>query len=293
MSGITSRLLCVSLNISQWQGRKLDKRETQELAVKHNLPNEAGRVYKTLLPMASSLDKVHKQTGKIRTYYYEHTVPWEYSRNALKAEGYIKFAQDMRDMIDEWTHYADDFKRQYPSLHAMAPSVLNGLYRAEDYPSPEQMNRNFNVELRFMPLPEVGNIVIEAADASEAEAASAAERELREELERGMTARYEAAMQDVWKRLYDCASKTHERLADPRNTFRDSLVDNARDLVRVLPSLNITNDPNLIAMAKQLDDSLCRHHPETLRQPGVTRAETAAKMADLMAKMGAFYTPEA
>jgi hypothetical protein len=128
---------------------------------------------------------------------------------------------------------------------------------------------------------------------SEAAAASAAERELREELERGMTARYESAMQDVWKRLYDCAAKTHERLADPRNTFRDTLVDNARDLVRVLPSLNITNDPNLIAMAKELDDSLCRHHPETLRQPGVTRAETASKMADLMAKMGAFYTPGA
>jgi hypothetical protein len=277
----------VSLNVSQWAGTKKDKRETAALAAKHNLPAEAARVNKTLLPMAAPLERIHKQTGALRTYYYDHTVPWEYSRNALKAEAYIDFATTMRGMIADWWQAVDAFDRAYPSLLANAKQTLNGMFNPDDYPDPSVMRSKFNIELRFTPVAEAGHLVLDASTEAEREA----ERELREELQRGMDSRLEEAMRDVFKRVYDTAKHAHERLADPRKVFHDSMVENAVKLVSILPSLNVANDPVLTQLTRDLETSLCAHTPEVLKQPGVTRTQTAARMKDIMDKMGAFYTP--
>ena len=85
-------------------------------------------------------------------------------------------------------------------------------------------------------------------------------------------------------------SKTHERLSDPKNVFRNSLIDNARDLCSVLPSLNISDDANLEALRRDLEQSLCKYQPDHLRDDEVLREEVSDKMADIMSKMGAFYS---
>ena len=41
-------------------------------------------------------------------------------------------------------------------------------------------------------------------------------------------------------------------MADPKKVFRDSLVENARELCELLPKLNMTDDPNLEAIRKEL-----------------------------------------
>lgn len=277
-------LMAVSLRISQWAARKMDKDETAALAAKHGVPTEVGRVHKSLLPMAAPLERLHKLSGELRTEYYTHTVPWMYDGvNVMKCEQYMDFVQRMRPRIDEWRRLADDFVRQYPTLKAQAKLTMNGLYKEADYPAPEEMARKFAIDLLFFPLPNPDDFRIKASD-EETEA-------LRQQLEENIKASYQASMQSVWKRLYEVVAKAHERLSDPTARFHDTLVSNAQELCGLLPSLNIADDPNLETLRRELEGSLCKHTPETLRQPGATRSATAAKMADIMAKMGAFYTP--
>lgn len=290
MSTVSNKLITVALNISEWKANKKDKRITQQVAHQHGTPQEAARVYKSLLPMSSALDKVHQQSGAIRTLYYRRTVPWEYGQNVFKASAYLDFANEMRPMIAQWRQLVKEFLAVYPQQRIDAAMILNGMYDPADYPEPEEMERKFDLTLRFRPLPEAGHIVIEAAEEAQSEAAEAATRELRAELEAGIRAQYGDAMNSVWKRLYETAKHAHDRLSDPNARFHDSLIENARELVGLLPSLNIANDQTMNDLAAQLKASLCTHSPEVLRQPGVTRAETARAMADIMSKMGAFYS---
>lgn len=280
----TDSLIAVSLRISQWAGRRLDKQETAALAAKHNVPTEIGRVHKTLLPMAAPLERLHKLSGAIRTEYYQRTVPWMYDGvNVMKSTDYLPFVTDMRPKLSDWKSLARDFVREYPLLKQQAKMVMNGLYKEEDYPSEQEMDTKFNIDLLFFPLPNPEDFRIKASDEEEAA--------LRQQLEDNIKQSYQTSMQSVWKRLYDVVSKAHERLSDPTARFHDTLVDNARDLCGLLPSLNIADDPNLEALRQELENSLCRHTADVLRQPGHTRSQTADKMADIMAKMGAFYTP--
>lgn len=288
---ISNRLLAVKLNISQWQGKKKDKRETREVAIKHNLPSDVAAVGKTLLPNCRELMAVHKQTGAIRTYYYDRTVPWEYSQGVIKCDAYLRFAQDMSAMLDERVRLVGEFINVYPNAVANAARLLNGMYDPADYPSVDIMRTLFDVDLRFFPIAESGNIVVEAANDAEEAAAAAATVALRTQAEADIAASYARGMERVWERLYKVVAHAHERLSDPTNTFHDTLVTNARDLVNILPSLNIANDPNLTSMTNELAASLCAHTPEVLKVPGITRSDTADKMADIMKRMGAFYTP--
>jgi hypothetical protein len=277
-------LMAVSLRISQWAARRLDRKEAAALAAQHNVPTDILSVPKRLLPMAAPLEKVHKLSGEIRTLYYSRTVPWMYDGvNVMKADTYLDFVQTVRPMLADWKTSAADFVHQYPALKAQAKLIMNGLYKEEDYPSPDEMERKFNIDLLFFPLPNPEDFRIKASDAEQAA--------LRQQLEDNIKASYQASMRSVWERLYDVVSKAHERLSDPRNKFHDTLVSNAQELCALLPSLNIADDPHLETLRQELEGSLCRHTPDSLRQPGHTRSQTAAKMADIMAKMGAFYTP--
>ena len=76
MTSISERALLVSVNISQWTARKLDKRESAEVARRNSAIDGSIRANKDLLPMAHSLKQVHSVVGSIRNEFYRTTVPW-------------------------------------------------------------------------------------------------------------------------------------------------------------------------------------------------------------------------
>lgn len=279
---LTNKALLVNLAISQWTARKLDKNETQQLAARHNTAAEVARVNKSLFPMARELDQIHKLTGEIRTIHYELTLPWAIDGSRiLTSAAYLDYVAAVRPKLATWESYVRDFIREYPRLKAEARVMLNGLYREDDYPEARVVERKFKADVSFFPVPDAEDFRV-SISAEE-------ERAIREDLERSLKSAQQIAMQDCWNRLHEVVSKAATVLQDPRAIFRDSLVENARDLCALLPKLNLADDPELERMRREVEGSLCAHTPEVLRQPGVTRAEVANKMSDLINKMGAFY----
>lgn len=279
---LSDRALLVSLSISQWTARKLDKKETQQLSAKYGTAEGMARVNKLLLPKDSALDKVHKKAGEIRTAYYEQTLPWATDGSRiLPSAHYLAFAEEMRKMLDDWHKLKDQFITEYPNLKDDARRLLNGLFNERDYPRVEEVAQKFAARIEFFPIPDAKDFRRTLLD----EEAEAREKEI-EETYRRVTAE---AMRDCWQRLYDVVERAVERLSDPENIFRDSLVENAKELCRLLPRLNITDDPNLERMRQEVERTLCRQNPETLRRAPDIRANVADKMRDIMSKMGAFF----
>lgn len=97
----------------------------------------------------------------------------------------------------------------------------------------------------------------------------------------------QAALKDVWNRLYERVKHIAEKLADPKAIFRDSMVENAKEICALLPRLNFADDPNLEAMRQQVEASLLKH-PDALRNDPDLRRDTAAEAKKIMDAMGAF-----
>lgn len=281
-NSLTERALLVSVSISEWSARKLDKQETQTLKLKHNLNVDAARVNKDLLPMDDGLERIRKATNAVRALFYERTMPWaQENLRILKAEAYVKFANDIGQLVRERERMVEDFLSTWPSRVAEAQRNLGTLFKSADYPDALRLREKFACRVNFLPVPSADDWRVGISDAHV--------EKLRQQLREQERAAFRTAMADVWERVHKVVEHAHARLSDPDAIFRDSLVDNALELCALLPSLNIDDDPALEDIRRDLEGSLAGYNVDTLRSDKRVRAAAAQQMQELLDKMGGLY----
>lgn len=276
---LNDRALLVQLSISQWTARKYDKAATRKVAEEfHNFVDQ-GRYNKTLLPMNSLLDNVHKKTTFIREKFYKNTLPWGMEgTQMLPTSNYLQFMTEFRKEKGEWESIVQTFVDNYDDLRLDAKRVLGGLYNDADYPSQSDVERKFKIDMAVFPVP--------ATDFRCAIASDELSR-IQQDVERRVADAQTTAMKEVWDRLYERVKHMAEKLADPKAIFRDTMVDNTKELCALLPRLNFMDDPNLEQLRQQVESSLLKH-PEALRNDPDLRRDTAAEAKQIMDKMSVF-----
>lgn len=276
---INDRALLVQLSVSQWTARKYDKRASKEVTTAHGAASAAGRFNKSLLPMNDKLENIHKKTTFIRTKYYDNTLPWGMDGTMmLPTANYLSFMSDFRKEKGEWESLVQEFLDEYDQMKLDAQRILGSLYDAADYPNVLELRHKFKMDMAVFPVP--------SADFRVAIGSEELTR-IQQDVERRVKEAEQAALKDVWNRLYERVKHMAEKLADPKAIFRDSMVENARELCAMLPRLNFSDDPNLEAMRQQVEASLIKH-PEALRNDPDLRRDTAAEAKRIMDSMSVF-----
>lgn len=267
--------LLVSLNISQWTARKLDKDVTKEVATSHGVLASVGNYNKSVLPGAVALENIKKATGAARTYFYKQTLPWCLDGAGILAnKNYMTFMQEFREHKDNWNQAVEQFLREYPVLKANAQQQLNGLYNEKDYP--QDPSHLFKFDISFMPIPQSNDFRIELAAEEKAK------------FEATLKNAEVDASKELYKRLYEVANKAATTLRNPDATFKDTLVGNALELCELLPRMNFAEDANLEALRLELVDVLASKKPESLRVLPSVRSETVAGLDKIMSQMSGY-----
>ena len=278
---LSDRALLVSLRIRMWTARKLDRKETAELAAKHGITEGIARVNKSLLPNAPKLEELATASASLRNFYYENTLPWAVDGSQmLPAKRYMWFAQEARQKLEAWHRVKDAFVREYPTYRIQAASALNGLFKDDDYPHPDFVAEKFGADVRFFPMPDARDFRVELADEEMQRMAHDLEITAKEALAE--------STRNCWQRLHVVVSRAVGRLSQPDAIFRDSLVENAKELCGLLTDLNLGDDPNLEAMRREVERTLACQAPDTLRNVPSVRQEVADKMSEIERKMKAF-----
>ena len=276
---LNDRALLVQLNVSQWTARKYDKSASKEVTTAHGAASAAGRFNKSLLPMNDKLDNIHKKTTLIRAKYYDNTLPWGMDGTMmLPTANYLNFMSEFRKERGEWNALVQEFLDNYDQMKLDAQRILGSLYNHSDYPNRSELRIKFNMDMSVFPVPSSDfRVSIGSEELSR----------IQQDVERRVKDAEQAALKDVWNRLYDRVKHMAEKLADPKAIFRDSMLENTREICALLPRLNFTDDPNLEAMRQQVEASLLKH-PEALRNDPDLRHDTAVEAKKIMDAMGAF-----
>lgn len=276
---LNDRALLVQLNVSQWTARKYDKRASKEVTSAHGAASAAGRFNKSLLPMNDKLDNIHKKTTFIRQKYYDNTLPWGMDGTMmLPTANYLSFMSDFRKEKGDWESLVQEFLDDYDQMKMDAQRILGSLYDPADYPNGSELRHKFKMDMAVFPVPSADfRVSIGSEELSR----------IQQDVERRVKDAEQAALKDVWQRLYDRVKHMAEKLADPKAIFRDSMLENTREICALLPRLNFSDDPNLEAMRQQVEASLLKH-PEALRNDPDLRQDTAAEAKKIMDAMGAF-----
>jgi hypothetical protein len=276
---LNDRALLVQLSISQWTARKYDKKATKEVTNANGATMDAGRFNKALLPMNDLLDNVHKKATLIRTEFYTNTLPWGMEGTMmLPSANYLSFMTDFRKQKSEWQYLVNQFVQGYDQLVSDAKRTLGSLYNASDYPQRWEVAAKFDMDMAVFPVPSADFRVSIGSDELS---------RIQKDVEQRVKASQQKAMTEVWTRLYDRVKHMAEKLADPKAIFRDSMLENTREICALLPRLNFTDDPDLETMRQQVEATLLKH-PEALRNDPDLRRDTAAEAKKIMDAMGVF-----
>jgi len=283
---IHSRALLVWLSISTWSARKYDKQISQKVNDDYHASSDAGRYNKFLLPGdAKSYKALVALASAIRVEHYSHSLAWsDEGWRLLPSANYLTYTEWLRKRRNEFEAALTAFESDYPSLRDFARASLNGLFKIEDYPATSDIRKRFQLGVQYSPVPAAGDIRVDLAS----DQVELIEASIRERIE----AATGTAVRDAWDRLHGVVSKLAVRLADPEAIFRDSLIENAREICGSLSRLNITDDPDLERMRATVANELIAFEPQSLRDQPTLRQTTADKAAEILRSMQAFYSPD-
>lgn len=271
----TSMLAYVS--VCTWSARKLDRRATQRLTETEGADGEAARVNKYLLVNADSQLKVIQRIArKARDVLMNRSLPWDDAGNRLVSNAdTFRLLGELNQVEQEFEQAVEAFITEYPQLREIALQGLGDMAQPEDYPPVEVVRQKFAIRSSLQPLP---------AGFSDSRVGLSPEQQtaLQRHYEAQSAERYELALLSAWERLRDNVERFVDRLdldeeGKPK-VFQATMVTNLRETMALLKNLNVFNSPELERMRYQIEDTLCRHDPETLRN-STTAAEAARQSA--------------
>jgi len=281
-SPLSRKATLVSVDISQWTARKLDKRVTDKVNREHNASDDAGRYHKLLIE-AKRLEAINSLVAQARRLHYTMTKPWaDEGLRILPNKLHEKFASEFRKLKREFDVAADDFCREYPTFIAERKKALNGLFNASVYPPADEIRSKFRLTTKTFPLPESDDFRSDVLDADTVE-------DIKRELAETNEAVLADAMKHTAKQITEVVGHMAEKLKaykkpgkGSRSFFSHTLVENVRQLAELLPAFNLDNDPALDAIADRINKELCVEDAETLRHDDNARKSVAKSADDIL-----------
>lgn len=283
VTNIASSAVLVDLNIALWTARKNDKKVSEEIDEAKGTKARAGNFHKKLLAGNNVLEDMSKFVTQVRTYHYNNTLPWSDSGTRLLVMGrFMEYNTKMREFEAQFAEYKKKFIENYSEMITVAAFNLGALFNREDYPSVDLVEHKFFFRYEFMPVPQSGDFRIDINNEGL--------QELIGRYESQFDTRVKTAMADAWNRLHECLARMSERLDftgenGDKKIFRDSLVDNAIELIDMLKCMNITNDPAMEKARKDLEQAMFGISAKELRDNSDIRKDVKTQVDSILSKM--------
>ena len=283
---ISSSAVLASLNISVWPASKLDREVTDQVNSNANASINAGKFMKDLFAGTSLRKDIEKFAAHCRVKHLRYTLPWaDKGERLLPTSLFMEYKQFINEANLKFDQLCDNFFIAYPQLLADAPISLGKLYKAEDYPTLEEVKSRFGFRYVISPLPEAGDFRLDVGNA-----------EL-EELKHKYAADYDLrladAMREPWERLHTVLTAMSVKLTDepgqddddkPKKRYHETLVTNATDLCALLTKLNVTGDPKLEEARKQLELTMLGADIEAIKESPAIRESMKSKVDAILGK---------
>lgn len=286
---LQDKAILVKLAISLPGNARTDVKITQDTITQHSMGAKAGRWLKQLYP-DEAIQPLVKLQGEIRTYHYEHTLPWsDEGYRILPTAHHAEYTDKLRQFRAQFEQARDYFCANLDRWIDWARTAHNGTFDGSCYPTADKLSRKFSLDLDFSPVPS-GSDFRCSIDQTELDI-------MAQQVNQRVAEATELARADLWHRLVEPLRAMADKLSEPDRAngqspiFRDTLVSNLADIARLIPALNVTSDPALAAFASEVQSKLATLKPDTLRQSKTSREETAKQAAEILSRMSG-YLPQ-
>lgn len=292
-SPLGASAMLVWSKVSKWANRTVERDLADKTADDQQAEHGMFFTTKKLVPR-EAITSVTRAITKFKTFHYDNTLPWlDNGIRILPSAHFEKYNIEARKLIDDAMIEVDQFLKLYPKIRENSRKALGKAFDENDYPQPAVLRTRWEVRIRIMPLPDRADF---RADIPAGEIET-----IRKNIDAQIQEGVKNATHDMFQRLHKVVSNMRDRVneygkqtpvkgkeAIRTRQLRDSAITNIRELCELLPSLNFTNDPTLTALAKEINDSLGKQNPDTLRENEDLRKSAVKKADDILERMKSY-----
>lgn len=163
---LTSTSILLHLEIRKWAGEVSDKKALKAVADTFNSDTHNDK-YKKSLFVSDPLAMIDRCAGRLRNHFYACTVPWLDGGKGrlIPSLSFQDFAKQHTKLKMEFDNEVQTFIQEYPDHKEEAKDKKGDLYREGEYPTKQQLQDRFEINLTTLPFPNVDDFRINAPEA--------------------------------------------------------------------------------------------------------------------------------
>lgn len=276
-----SSAVLVSLKIGIWNTKRKDKKQTEKVKTDAGAQGNVGAYQKNLMPDFRELECITKFGADSRNWCKRETVPWTFDGvNVLSTEKlWNGFDQEMQDRQKQFYDMVELVLIEYAQARQIAQFRLSTMFDVNEYPTVDEVRRKFYFEYSYHPVPQTGDFRVDVGNQGL--------QFLQEQFEREANKTVAEAMTTLWKRV----QKTTETLSNQLRVSKDekgklyqATLDTALDLCTMMKDLNLTGDPKMEQMRRDLYSTLNGMDLNDLKKDEGARLAVKQEIDDLLSK---------
>jgi hypothetical protein len=271
----------VRLHIGTFTNSCKDVGITNEVRLAKSLGRDAGGWRKNKFP-PKAFATIAKMGGLIRAWHYSQTLPWEFGYRLLTAQNFSAYNSRLEEFQAQYLAVAEsDFGSKFDFWISEAKKMHAKKFCDLEYPrSWDSMKSKLCIRVEHSPVPKAEEFAIKGI-------AAKAVSDMREEMQNRVNKNMEEAMQNTWFELLAPVRDLAAKLANQdTKIYRDSLIDNLKDIVARIPALNLAGDNRLTRAAAQNKERLASVKIETLKESVEARTEAGNAAQEIISQFG-------
>ena len=281
----------VELNISQPPITREDKEATQKIAELFKLtlrdvdgkPIKPAAVHKKLYEGWKEYAKLKSFIGFVRREHEKLTVTWsDRGLRIIPTLSYLDYIETMTGYQNQMDSMLDnDLKQTYPDAMRELANVFADMHDPSLYYDWDTFRSKYRFSLKSWGTPDPNDLRCDLP--------KQALEQMKSDMHSVIQENALKSTNDLWKRMHDTLQRVSKALGYKEDgklqTFKDTLVPAAQELVTQLRTLNITNDAKMVEAANKLEYAFKDKTNESLRAEGYERDETKSVVDQVLASI--------
>ena len=203
---LQEKAVLARLHISNWSGRKFDRRASSFVNEQYEANADVGRVNKRLVPKAM-IAPVVREVVRSRDSFIYNTTPWlDNGTRLLKTKHYFKFMEEMVSNKSRFESQVAKFLMHYAAFINTPDQAkfMGKLFNQQDYPTVDELREKFSFNTSFIPVPTNNDWRIAVDEVTEAR--------LKADLDRQIQEATALAQQDITDRIVKKVEHVYNKL---------------------------------------------------------------------------------
>lgn len=276
-SQLNQKAMLVHLRMSTWTGRTKDSTVTKEVVARKHSSGDSGAWWTYLVPRHALRNIFTTQTA-CRNMHFKYTLPWQDGgMRILPSALFIKYTSQMRKVIATHEEAIRDFLKEYPTIVSEARNRLGELIKGRKFPTVSEIRHKFGVRQDVLPMPSVKDFRVDLSNDDV--------ENIRKNISTSIENMTATAMTSLWTQLTELVDKIQDTMKQPKKIFRDSLIDNLKNFIELVPKMNLTNNKELEVIRKEVTSKLANLKPMDLRESKADRKAAAKSAKEILNKI--------